>query len=192
MSPDEIKALTETVKMLKEMAESKPNEWLPVYAALGGAIAGSIASFLPTLFLEKRRDHKYSRQIQSSLLAEVSALLEIISHRKYLESIQEVIESLSTQPAGTTYSFAVDVPPHYSRVYQENCINIGVVQEDVAREIVVFHQLIDAVVQDVKLCGHVSEGAELEAFIEMEAILKRAIEIGNKIVNAHNRVAGGL
>ena len=80
MSPDEIKALTETVRMLSEMVEAKPSQWLPVYAALGGAVAGAAASFIPTLILERRRDNKFSQQVLACIIAEISALLEIIDH----------------------------------------------------------------------------------------------------------------
>lgn len=181
MSPEEIKALTETLKMLSEMLEERPNEWLPLYAALGGAVAGAIASFIPTLLLEKRRDHRFAKQIQQCLLAEIAAFLEIIKRRRYLESVREVINHLKSCPKGTQASFTVHVPDHYSRVYQENCRHIGVVEREVARRIVVFHQLVDAVVQDVRPGGMVSEGASIHAFEEMEAILIQAIEVAKSL-----------
>ena len=68
MSPGEINSLTEALKMLGEMIESKPNEWLPVYAALGGAIAGAVASFFPTFILQRYREKKFSSRVLASLL----------------------------------------------------------------------------------------------------------------------------
>ena len=182
MSPEEIKYLTETLKMLHEMMETKPNEWLPVYAVLAGAIAGAITSFFPTLLIERRREKKFSRRVLASLIAEISALLEIIKHRGYHESIKEAVEHLKTQPAGSTYSLTVDVPKHYSRIFQDNCGNIGVIDEYFSQRIVIFHQLIDAVVQDIKPGGVASTGAELEAFEEMDKIFTRAIQVGNELV----------
>lgn len=187
MIPEDIKSLTETVKLVGEMVATKPNEWLPVYAALGGAVAGAIASFFPTWLLERRRDSNFSTQVRNCLLAEISALLEIIEHRGYLTSIREAVEHLKSQPEGTTYHFTVDVPQHYSKIYQENCCNIGVVQNNVAQKIVVFHQLIDAIVQDVKPGGIVSSGAPIEAYEELENIFSRAIEIGHEILKTHNK-----
>lgn len=182
MTPEEIKALAETVKLLTEIAETKPSQWLPLYAALGGAIAGAFASFFPTWFLELRRDKNFSRQVENCLLAEVSALLEIIENRRYLISIREVIAHLSEQPAGAIYSFTVNVPQHYSRVYQTNCSNIGAVRNEIAQKIVVFHQLIDAIVQDIKPGGIASVGATLEAYTEMEKIFSNAIDKGRDIL----------
>ncbi len=186
MTPEDIKALTETLKLVTEMAESKPSAWLPLYAALGGAVAGAIASFFPTWILEKRRDHKFSMQVESCLLAEIFALLEIIEHRGYLNSMREVVAHLKTLPEGTTYCFTVDVPQHYSRVYQENCTNLGVVRIETAKNIVVFHQLIDAIVQDIKPGGIASVGATIEAFEQMESIFAKAIEIGHDLTS-HNK-----
>ena len=188
MTPDEIKSLTETIKILTEMAETKPNEWLPVYAALCGAVAGAIASFFPTWFLEKHRDRRYSKKIQECLLAEIYALLEIIKHRGYLTSIRAIIKNLKAQPPGTTCAFTVIVQPNYARVYQENCRDIGLVRNDIAVKIVVFHQLIDSLVQDVQSGGVISVGATIESYEEMEKIFSRAIQIGNDLIEEHNHL----
>ena len=187
MTPEDIKSITETVKLLCDMTTSKPNEWLPVYAALGGATAGAIASFFPTWLLERRRDHKFSKQIQNCLLAEISAILQIIEHRGYLTLMQKAADSLRSQPEGAICRFEVEVPSHYSRVYQENCGNIGAIRNDVAEKIVTFHQLIDSVVQDVKPGGPVSKGAPLVVFEEMVDIFSRAVEIGDELLAAHNK-----
>lgn len=182
MSPEEIKNITETLQIMSQMLETKPDEWLPLYAALGGAVAGAIASFFPTFLLERSRENKHSRRLRASLLTEISALLEIIEHRNYRGSIKEVINHLKTQPAGTTYSFTVTVPEHYSRIYQENCKNIGAINEFDAKRIVMFHQLIDSIVQDIQPGGVVSEGTEIRAFEEMDKLFSRAMEVAHEIL----------
>jgi len=194
LSPDDPQSVAETLKVLSELTTSRPNEWLPLYAALGGAIAGAIASFFPTWLIERRREAAFAKQIESCLLAEISALVEIIDQRGYLSAIKTVAGFLRDSPEGTLYKFAVDVPPHYSRVYQENCKHIGVVRNDVAHQIIVFHQLIDAVVQDIKPNGAFSDGASLETFEEMEVIFGEAMDVARKLLKEHNqaRKADGL
>ena len=167
---------------MDEFLETKPNEWLPVYAALGGAFAGAIASFFPTFLLERYRENKQSSRVLAALLAEISAFLEVIEHRKYHDSIKKVIEHLKDQPAGTTYSYSVCVPEHYSRIYQANSSNIGAIDKTYGQKIVIFHQLVDSVVQDVKPGGIISNGADVEAFKELEKIFARAILIGNELL----------
>lgn len=183
MTPEELKNLAEVISLLKDVTSPPANEWLPLYAALGGAITGALASFFPTLFLESRRESREAKRIQSAVLTEIVALLEIIEHRRYLDSVQEVITYLETQSQETTYTFTAIIPDHYSRIYQENCSNIGVIETQIAKNIVIFHQLIDSVVQDVKPGGVVSQGANIEAFRELKRIFNRAIQIGHELTN---------
>lgn len=186
MTPEEVKAVEETLKFLSDITASKPNEWLPVYAALGGAVAGAIASFFPTWFIEKRRESAFAKQIQNCLVAEISSLVEIVDQRSYLSAIKEAVEHLRLKPKDT-YRLAVDVPYHYSRVYQDNCKHIGAIEAEVAREIITFHQLVDAVVQDLKPNGPFSSGARLETFENMEKIFEQALCIGRNLTETHNK-----
>lgn len=182
MTPDDIKNISETLQIISQMAEAKPSQWLPLYAALGGAVAGAIASFFPTFLLERNRENKHSKRLLASLLTEISALIEIIEHRNYRGSIKEIISHLETQPSGTTFSFTVTVPDHYSRIYQENCGSIGAINEFNAKRIVIFHQLIDSIVQDIQPGGVVSNGAEVRAFEEIDKLFIRAIEVAHEIL----------
>lgn len=177
MTPVDITAIAETLNSL--MTESKPNEWLPVLAALGGVLVGSFTSWL----LEKRREGAFAKQIENCLVAEISALIEIIEHRKYMQHIAGYVEDLRSQPAGKTRVMTVDVPLHYSRVYQDNCKHVGVVKTQIAHDVITFHQLIDAVIQDIKPGGtcNSNKGAELETYVEMQEILEQALKIGKEL-----------
>lgn len=186
MSPENAQSIVETLTVISELTSSKPNEWLPLYAALGGAIAGAIASFFPTWLIERRRETAFAQQIESCLLAEISALVEIVDRRGYLAAIKGVVGYLRQNPEGTQYRFVVDVPSHYSRVYQDNCKHIGVVRSDIAQQVIVFHQLVDAVLQDMKPNGVFSEGATLETFEEMEVIFGEAMDIARNLLQKHN------
>ncbi|WP_061333855.1 hypothetical protein [Marinobacter excellens] len=186
MPPENAQSIVETLTVISELTSSKPNEWLPLYAALGGAIAGAIASFFPTWLIERRREITFAQQIECCLLAEISALVEIVDRRGYLAAIKGVVGYLRQNPEGTQYRFAVDVPSHYSRVYQDNCQRIGVIRSDIAQQVIVFHQLVDAVVQDMKPNGVFSEGATLETFEEMEVIFGEAMDIARNLLQKHN------
>lgn len=188
MSPEDAQSIAETLKVISELTSSKPNEWLPVYAALGGAISGAIASFFPTWLIERRREAAFAKQIESCLLAEISALVEIIDRRGYLSALKDVADYLRQNPEGTQYKFTVDIPSHYSRVYQDNCKHIGVVRNDISHQIIIFHQLIDAVVQDLKPKGAFSDGAKLDHFEEMEIIFGEAMDIARKLLQEHNQL----
>lgn len=187
MTPEDAQSIAQTIKIMSELTSSEPNEWLPVYAALGGAVAGALASLLPSWLIERRREVAFSRQIERCLLAEISAIVEIIDQRGYQSTLNEIIVHLRQSPKEAQYSFYVDVPPHYSRVYQENCKHIGVVREEVAQKIIAFHQLIDAIVQDLKPSGIFSEGATLAHFEEMGVIFSKAINIARSITSRNEK-----
>lgn len=159
---------------------SGASQWVPAIAAILGAFVGAIAAFIPNLIVESHRFRKESCIVEASLIAEMTALIEIADERRYLSSIEQAIAHLETQPEGATLAFGVNVPSHYSRVYQANAHRIGMIQEDKATDIIRFHQLIDAVVQDVSDGGLLSAGGSVGAFKENQQILSRAFEIGRK------------
>lgn len=181
---EETKSIAEIMQILAALMEEKPNEWLPVYAALGGAIAGALGAFFPSYLIERYKSTKGSDRLLSSLLAEVQALLSIIEYRGYRDSIKEIITFLNTQEKGTTYKLTVLVPEHYCRIYQENAGNIGIIPYEYAHRIIIFYQLIDAIVQDVKAGGVFSNGATIEAYQETDKIFSRAIEIGHELIKS--------
>lgn len=186
MNLEDIKALAETLKIASELSVSKPNEWLPVYAALGGAIAGAIATFFPTFLLERYRERKVSKRLLNSMLAEVFALVQVIEHRGYLTSIRGIIAELERDVEGAIRIFFADIPAHYSRIYQENCGAIGSIPQRYAEEIVMFHQIIDATVQDIKIDGRLSRNPTIDSYIEVEKMVVKALDIANSLLNKHN------
>ncbi|WP_049780978.1 hypothetical protein [Hahella chejuensis] len=190
MSPEELKEVVNALKSIIDITSQKPNQWLPLYAALGGAAMGALASFIPTWIFEKRREKVQSIQIESSLISEISALIDIIETRKYLPAIQEAIKHLDSDKTITHYKIIIDVPAHYSRVYQNNCKNIGAIKPEVARNIILFHQIIDAVIQDLKP-GAIVQNDEIEppansedtldTFREVARLLEQALSIGRNL-----------
>ena len=181
VTPEDIKSVAETFQIVSNLTAEKPNEWLPVLAALGGAIAGAVATFFPTWLIERRRDRRFSEQITNCLIVEISTFVELIEKRGYLSEITKAIEHLESQPENTKFKLLVDVPSHYSRVYQENCKHIGVIRRDLAQKIILFHQLIDAVVQDLKPNGMFSDGAKIYIFLQMNEFIQHAIGIGKEL-----------
>jgi hypothetical protein len=140
--------------------------------------------------MEWHKDRNQSARIKASLVAEIAGLVEITEYRGYLKDLQKVCNSLKSASEGTTDLYRVQVPKHYSRIYQANSDRIGALDADTARKMVVFHQLIDAVVQDVVPGGALYEGADLEAFMETTDILERALQLGKEIVNDTKQVTG--
>ena len=64
---------------------------------------------------------------------------------------------------------------------QSNCENIGAIKKEYAKKIIQFHQLVDAVVQDIKPGGIVSNGATIEVFKELDEIFTQALQVGSEL-----------
>ena len=156
------------------------SQWIPALAGILGALVGSIATFIPNLIVESRRNRKESKLVEASLIAEMTALVEIAEERRFLPSLELVISHLENQPAGSKSFLSANIPLHYSRVYQANVHRIGIVEQTKATDIIRFYQLIDAIVQDISEGGVLSEGGTIDAFRENHRILTRAFEISRR------------
>lgn len=183
METQQLLEAAQTIEVLQSLFQSEPNEWLPVIAAIGGAFIGGISTFFPSYFLEARRHRLERKGITTALTSEISALLKIIEHRNYLGGLLEAIHHLRENPEDR-YTLTVKVPDHYSRVYQTHIDRIGFVEPKLAADIIEFHQLIDAVVQDIVPGNPVQEdGGDIETFEELVKILESAIQVGHKILS---------
>lgn len=181
MDTKQLLEAVETIKMVKSIFESQRNEWLPVFAAVGGAFVGGIVTIVPTYFIESSKRKNECRAVTSALLAEVRALLTIIEHRKYIENFRKIAFHLQNQPS-SLYKFSVKVPDHYSRVYQAHIDRLGVIDPQQAAKIIEFHQLLDSIVQDIGAGGLIAEqGGNAEAFEQLIAIAESAICIGKEL-----------
>ncbi|MCX9539800.1 hypothetical protein [Vibrio cholerae] len=166
--------------ILESISKLQPNEWIPLISVLSGTLIGGLVTFVPAKYFEDRRNKQFSEQVQNCVISEVSALIRIIESRKYVESIEEAVEHLQKNPSDTFTLFA-DIPPHYTLIYREQCKNLGVLDRAVARDIINFYQLIDAVVQDIKPDGTFSIHPSLEAYQEALSMFKLAVQIGKEL-----------
>lgn len=185
MDTQQLLEAVRTVEVIQSIISDKPNEWLPVFAAVGGAFVGAISTFFPTLLIERNKKRQEAKTVLFALVAEISALLKIIEVRNYIESIQNIIKHLEANPE-FTHSFKVHVPDHYSRVYQSHVSNLGLLEIKQATQIIEFHQMIDAIVQDIKPGGLIAENhVGVESYREMLSIFEAAREIGSEIVKTN-------
>ncbi len=166
--------------VIEAISKLQPNQWIPVLSALGGALVGAMATFFPTKYLEDRKHKQFAGQVQNCILAEISALVRIIENRKYVEGMEEAVAHLRNNPTDV-YTLHADIPAHYSNIYREQCLNLGVLDRIVARDIINFYQLIDAVIQDIKLDGTFSKHPSIEGYTEALKMFKLAVKIGKNL-----------
>ncbi|WP_417548632.1 hypothetical protein [Marinobacter segnicrescens] len=182
MDTQQLLEAAQTIDILQSMFAGDKNEWLPVIAAIGGAFVGGVSTFLPSYLLERRKLKQEIRSVETALVSEVSALLEVIEHRRYVYGLEESVYYLEHHPDKKKI-FSVKIPVHYSRIYQEHISKIGLLHPKLSAKIIRFHQLIDSGVQDISAGGFVAEtGGDVHDFEELLEIFHTAIKIGREIV----------
>lgn len=172
----------EALEALKVFSSQSPLEkWLPVLAAIGGAIVGGLVSYLPNKCLEAHKRQKESEAVRNALVTEIRSIMEIIQERNYSIFLEKEIRSL--KKSGGVITLSVRVPEHYSRVYQAQVSRIGLLDPVLATKVITFHQLIDAVVQDVSPGGLIAEkGGDLEDLKTLRDIFCRALAKAHEIL----------
>lgn len=184
------KQLLEAAQILEAMNHSVKNEWLPVFAAIGGALVGGIATFVPSFLLERQRRKDERLTVTNALLAEVRSILSIVEQRQYLKNIREKEALLREKSPEETIKFSIRIAKHYSRVYQSHVDRLGTLDSAFATKIIQFHQLLDSVVQDVSPGGVIAEDeGNHQAFSQLVEITEKAINLGEELVRDSNPTA---
>lgn len=185
MTPEEIKEVAEALKIAIDLPVHSPNQLLSLIPVIVGAIIGAVASIATAITTDSIKNKRHEKALQSSIVSEITSLLEVIDAREYIKTIEEIVEELKTMKANTKYTLSVEVPLHYSRIYQNNANQIGLINVDLAPKIVRFHQLLDSVVQDVKVGGIFTQGATLKSYEQTLSIFKLAHKLGEEIKTTH-------
>lgn len=178
----------DVAKTIQVACTAGTSGWLPIVSTTIGALVGGLASFFGAVGSEKRRSKSKSKSVHAAIVAEVRALLRIIELRGYVSSAKELRDALQREGPGKCATLQVQIDDGYNKVFKANLENIGLLNSEVATQIVEFYQLIQAVVSDVSPGGLIAEGmGGNKAFSEMIAILEEAIVIGVKIITEDSK-----
>lgn len=163
--------------------ETLPNPWIPVLAAIGGAMVGGLLPVLSGYLIDRRKRSEESESVTTALLAEVKGIISVANHRGYISGMKLLAAQLRLNPQ-SKIRYRVRVSEHYSRIYVANVGRLGIVDSVLAAKIIEFHCLVEAVVQDITPGGLIAEeGGDLDAFSELISIADEALAIGAEITS---------
>lgn len=155
-------------------------EWISGVYALAGAAIGGFSTYYSAVKVRNDSLKAHAKAIKSAISTEIISLAEIARYRNYEQGFKNVISYLETQP-DAKWPMPVNVPSHYSRIYQENAKDIGLLEPEYAVKVVKFYQFIDAVVQDIIPGGNIYQGGDINAYRESLLIFQKALEIADEI-----------
>lgn len=174
------------VAELRAIVDTQRSGWFTLGAAGLGGLFGLLASWIPIAWRESRRRKHDAQTIRASLVAEISAMTEIIRGRRYVEALTAAAAEVKKEQ---TVKFSVNVPADYFIVYKSNTSRMGLLDAHDAARIVYLYQLLESVVQDVTPGGILAEGlGGPEAFQEAVAFLERALEIADDLVAKYGAI----
>lgn len=161
---------------LQTAVEESGSPWSDLGPPLITGILVFLAALIPTIWQERGRVKHQTKTLRASLIAEISALAEIIRSRRYLEDLRAGVD-------GERQTLTVNVPGDYFRVYKANLDKLGLLEPDEASRIVRLYQLIESVIQDVTPGGvlYTGEGGQ-KAFQQDLAFMERALELADHLV----------
>lgn len=169
--------ITETVFKVKD--------FIPLINVAAGVIIGGAISYFNTVRLETRKQEAESRRLALAFQGEIRALIGIIERRKYLESIQWLIEQMVK--TGDKYKFNLQVRRNYFLVYQNNVGNIGLLPCPLPALIAQFYVQASSVLEDVEsLRDGTLDEVNLPDFIltmkTLHSLLQDTVLIGENII----------
>jgi len=182
--------VVEIMKGVKSLLGATPNPYLPVYSALGGAFVGAVATFIPTTITTILKEKKETKTLTLAIYAEIKAIIELIEKRSYFETTKTIVDKMEKGLRGNS-TYQIIVPEEYCVVYKNNIASIGKLDSALLVKIVMFYQLIDAVIQDVKPGGLLNTAPRgVEPFKELLAIGTHMVAIGQEIVEEIDKKFG--
>lgn len=167
------------------LLKAETPDLLPVYAAIGGAVAAGLSGILPNALATWHYLRRERATVLGSLLAEIRSLCQVIETRQYIENARACRdEAAASEQQRATFTFFV--PDHYNQVFKANLPHIGKLDPVDATDIMAFYQLIDAAVLDVRPGGAFDDfNATPEGLSQFVELLQTAVAIANKLCARH-------
>jgi hypothetical protein len=126
------------------------SDWLN---SLPGAVIAILVALIGGFGAKRYADYREAKGIKAALAAELRALLDIVDNRKYFESIGKYIESIKGFDGNAVLHepMSAKVDKNYQMVFAGVVDRIGLLQADLAAEVVAVHYYIQAFLEDLKI-----------------------------------------
>lgn len=154
--------------------------WVPIMAALLGAIAAGLFRVLETRAERKRR----RGSILKALASEVSTICQMIEAEGYREGLAELVAASQRDDwDGTTYKS--DIRSNHFTVFEALASDLGELDGEHAREIVKFYSwckyALDGLRPDSLVHQSNDKDLKQESIIGLAALVEAILDLGAKI-----------
>jgi hypothetical protein len=160
------------------------NQLILAGSGLIGAVIGASVSGLVNYRIEHSKRDYEKASFAAGFLGEVESLQMIMKERNYLASFSSLLKSPEIQSGGSVGMFYVMIPDDYARFYNANMGKVGVLGPVKTRQLIQYHQMLQAIVQDFKPESYVGKyGFTKDAIEEDIRLFTLALALGDEILN---------
>ncbi len=162
---------------------------IPVYSALAGAFIGAGVPILGKIYVDREDRKRSKRAVASQLFAEIKAILDIVSTRKYIENMASLVEQIT--PTNQRASYQIHVSEDVMIIYRANLKNLHLLDQDVQVKVVKFYRYLSALIEDVKPSGIFNDpnnGLTIEAGKQFLSIAYELVDLGNELLELLKKV----
>jgi hypothetical protein len=171
----------ELLKAAKPLFEGGDGYLTAAVGALG-AVGGALAAYFPNRLMAKHQQRELRKSTAFQLYAEIKATLEVERHRGYINSLREVLTAFDSKQT-TEWSYQVQVSDERFIIYKSNLGNLGLLPPSMQSNIILFYQLLDALIQDIKPGGLLNvKPIGREPFAEVLMLMERAKNVAEKVL----------
>ncbi len=160
---------------------------MQLLAVIVGGLLATGGGILTSIFLERDRQKRESRNLALAFKGEITALLQQIEERHYQHRIEQVIAQIETERQPFLMPFRIRF--RYDRVYDENVERIGILKEPLPELIPLFYTRLTSVLDDMLSLGDSTYAVLpldvlLRIYRDMLRLLGEITQVGERILQA--------
>lgn len=123
------------------------------------------------------------KALQNSLIAEVKSLNDLMKERGYISGLENILIEMENQNL-EYFEFSIVTGDNFSPIYRANAHKIGVLDNNIASNIIKYHACLYAVTCDLhEKSLSTTQGFDKETIKQMIELLKMANNLAKKIIS---------
>lgn len=160
------------------------NQIIAAVAVLSGVLIGGAVTGIVNSRIENSKRKYEKESYEAGFIAEVDALLMIIEKRGYLDLFKYHLQQPDILSGGSVIILYALIPDNYAPFYQNNMSKVGLIGPKKASNLIQFHQILTAIIQDFKPESYVGKfGFEKSGLEQNLHLLETAISLGKDLIH---------
>lgn len=163
-------------------------------AVVVGGLIAITGGFASASLLENQRRRQESRNLALAFKGEITALLELIRERRYIDRFAEVIAQI--ERTGVPFYMPFRLRQRYDRVYEANVAKLGLLRSPLSEELPLFYTRLSSILEDlISLGDGTYAGLDLPVLIRVykdaSAGMQREVSLAVRLLETIGRLYEG-